>query len=292
MDILDHPIDVLRDRGMAFPSPIDLSPQTRRTRYCLVRRGDTARWMIGYEECLPQYAIRRPDGFPFWTLEFIITGQGSVTIADRDTASLHTGTCFTYGPDLPVSFSADGRPMRKYFLTALIPEVWRHSWLSELTFGSIFSVHGEIAGIAMLEAVLSRRPSARRDGEALAESMLQGFAAWLAASTREKGHIHPPHLLDRAFELLDEHFREIPNVAALVDHLGVTQSHLCRVFKKHHHKSPYAELTDRKLQYAYLRLSQAHISVQQAALEVGYEDPFHFSRLFKRRIGFPPSTVR
>lgn len=74
--------------------------------------------------------------------------------------------------------------------------------------------------------------------------------------------------------------------------INVSPSHLCRVFKEHHHRTPYAELTDRKLQHAYRRLNHTSLRIEDIAREVGYEDPFHFSRLFKRRMGFPPSHLR
>lgn len=45
---------------------------------------------------------------------------------------------------------------------------------------------------------------------------------------------------------------EIPSVNAWAEAIRVSAPHLCRVLRKNHHKTPYAELTDRKLHYAHL----------------------------------------
>lgn len=276
---------------MAFTSPIDLSRQTRHTRYSLIRNGGSTRWVLGYEECLPQYAIDRPRGFPFWTLELIVRGNGSAKLRET-TVPLSSGTFFTYSPGEPISFRSGGEPMTKYFLTALSDEVWRNSWLGQIPSAVVQVVPGELSGQAMLERILTPGPALGHDREALAECMLEGFAAWLLASGRPIARNQASDLVERAFQLLEARFKELASVTDWAERLGVSQSHLCRAFKKHHHKTPYAELTDRKLQHAYRRLSQSRMSVQEVASEVGYDDPFHFSRLFKRRVGFPPSQAR
>ena len=276
---------------MAFSSPIDLSPQTKNTRYSLLRKGSTTRWVLGFEECLPDYRIERPSGFTVCTLEFILHGNGTAQSGDQS-FPLKAGTFFTYRPGEPIYFHADGEPMTKYFLSALTPDIWKHSWFDQIPSGEPRIVPGRLSGPALLERILAPGPVFGYDREAAAESMLEGFGAWLVASGRSPQQARTPDLVERAFELLETQFKELESVAAWADRLGVSQSHLCRVFKHHHHKTPYAELTDRKLQHAYRRLSQSHLTVQEVALEVGYDDPFHFSRLFKRRVGFPPSRSR
>jgi len=33
-------------------------------------------------------------------------------------------------------------------------------------------------------------------------------------------------------------------------------------------------------------------SIQEVAAKVGYDDVYHFSKLFKKRFGMPPSKIR
>ena len=269
---------------------IDLSAQTRHHRYQILRREGRAIWFIGFEECLPTYRIDRPQGFQFPILELIVGGRGEVRLAGRP-FPLTPGTAFVYGPGLPVSFEAGAAPLTKYFISALSAEAWQKSWFAQLPAGHPYVVPGALAGPTLLEPILASGAPSRLEADALGENLLTGFGAWLLAAGRSFTDPAKPDLLQRAFQVLEAEFKRLGSVAAWADRIEVSPSHLCRVFKEHHHKSPYAELTDRKLQHAHRRLSERSVRVQDVAREVGYEDPFHFSRLFKRRMGFPPSQL-
>lgn len=51
-------------------------------------------------------------------------------------------------------------------------------------------------------------------------------------------------------------------------------------------------LTRLRLQRAMDLLQHGHHNVAEAASAVGYDDPFYFSRLFKKHMGLPPSACR
>jgi AraC-like DNA-binding protein len=44
-----------------------------------------------------------------------------------------------------------------------------------------------------------------------------------------------------------------------------------------------------KMNHAAELITRANFSVKAAAVEVGFEDPYHFSRVFKRVHGVAPS---
>ena len=39
-------------------------------------------------------------------------------------------------------------------------------------------------------------------------------------------------------------------------------------------------------------LSEGHFSIQTVAKRVGYDDPYYFSKLFKKKFGYSPSTFK
>ena len=39
-------------------------------------------------------------------------------------------------------------------------------------------------------------------------------------------------------------------------------------------------------------LSEGHFSIQAVAKRVGYDDPYYFSKLFKKKFGYSPSTFK
>src|SRR3954465_2579999 len=72
--------------------------------------------MGGREHCNPDYAVSR-RGFPFYVLEYVVSGHGSVRLDHRRHA-LGPGLVFAYAPTTHCEIQTDPRdPMVKYFLT-------------------------------------------------------------------------------------------------------------------------------------------------------------------------------
>ncbi len=73
---------------------------------------------------------------------------------------------------------------------------------------------------------------------------------------------------------------------------GVTQNHLCKLFKKETGKSTMENLIDIRLSKSALLLKNTEIPVGEIAYSVGFSDPKHFSQMFKRMYGTTPGEYR
>lgn len=78
----------------------------------------------------------------------------------------------------------------------------------------------------------------------------------------------------------------INDVAAAV---GISRSHLYRVFVNSIGRSPVEYLTDFRISEACALLETTTLSVAEIANSVGFFDQFYFSRVFKKAKGVPPS---
>lgn len=78
----------------------------------------------------------------------------------------------------------------------------------------------------------------------------------------------------------------INDIAAAV---GVSRSHLYRVFVSHLGQSPVEYLTLFRISEACSLLETTNLTVAEVAYSVGFFDQFYFSRVFKRIKGVPPS---
>jgi AraC-like DNA-binding protein len=76
----------------------------------------------------------------------------------------------------------------------------------------------------------------------------------------------------------------------LAAHLGVSDRHLQRLFRRCLDTTPQAWLDCLRLQAARRLLPRA-ASVKEVAYELGFRRPFHFSRKFKERYGHSPSAL-
>ena len=71
--------------------------------------------------------------------------------------------------------------------------------------------------------------------------------------------------------------------------VGVSRSHLYRVFMLNVGKSPIDYLTEYRINEACKLLRAGNLSIAEVAISVGFFDQFYFSRVFKRAKGMPPS---
>ena len=65
-------------------------------------------------------------------------------------------------------------------------------------------------------------------------------------------------------------------------------AYLCRLFGRFGHQSPYRYLVRLRMAQAARRLQSPGTLVKQVAGDLGFTDPFHFSRTFKRVFGVSP----
>ena len=71
--------------------------------------------------------------------------------------------------------------------------------------------------------------------------------------------------------------------------VGVSRSHLYRVFMSNVGQSPIDYLTNYRISEACYLLKNSELSIAEIAVSVGFFDQFYFSRVFKKNKGVPPS---
>ena len=82
---------------------------------------------------------------------------------------------------------------------------------------------------------------------------------------------------------------DLPRLARIA---GLSPSRFHAVFRSAFGVAPSRWLQERRLARARELLAGSDLPVHQVAEQAGFNDPFHFSRLFKRRQGVPPAEYR
>lgn len=92
--------------------------------------------------------------------------------------------------------------------------------------------------------------------------------------------------------LVEKHFREYHHVKDYANLLFKSPKTLSNLFPKYSDKSPIMVINERILLEAKRLLMYSDRSANEIASELGYKDPGHFSKFFKKHEGTSPTVFR
>lgn len=92
---------------------------------------------------------------------------------------------------------------------------------------------------------------------------------------------------------LQRHYMEQINLASLAEQAGMDQASFTRAFRGAYGDTPMKYLIHLRIDAARALLTEhPELSVRTVGEMVGYPDPFHFSKTFKKLVGLSPSEFR
>jgi AraC-like DNA-binding protein len=264
-------------------------------RYCHIRpipRGRVSGLSVacaGVERCLPAYRVARA-GFACFGLEFVAEGNGSVTLRGRR-SPLQPGSAFLYGPNVRHDIvTSERRPMRKYFVDFFGAGAPTFLQRLELRFGEIRQVDDANVVQTLFDELIREGQRGSDRGAELADSYLRVLLQKVAELPAQPQPARPAayRTWRRCQEIVETDFRRLRGLHELSQRTGLHPSHLCRIYKQFGLRSPHADITQRKLNHAAMLLMTSPTLVKSIAQQVGYDDPLHFSRVFRKHFGQSP----
>lgn len=101
---------------------------------------------------------------------------------------------------------------------------------------------------------------------------------------------HP--LIAQMIHWIEAHYGTQENLSDLANHLGLSVSHISRVFSAHQGISLIDYLTQVRLEHALTLLHHKQLTVEEIALRCGFSCGNYFTKVFKRHIGMTPNHYR
>lgn len=92
--------------------------------------------------------------------------------------------------------------------------------------------------------------------------------------------------------ILDETYRQHPSKERLESALDRRYEYICAVFKRYSGMTITLYVHNLRMQRARYLLRSSGKSVTDIAYEVGYEDPYHFTKVFKKSTGLSPTEFQ
>ena len=100
-------------------------------------------------------------------------------------------------------------------------------------------------------------------------------------------------LVEKLDRYLQDHLSQSLSLQILSDEFGVSKVYLCRVFKKYKNMTPIDYFNRLKIDRAAQMLIQfPKMPLREIASELGFNDIYYFSKVFKRISGSTPTEIR
>lgn len=96
------------------------------------------------------------------------------------------------------------------------------------------------------------------------------------------------HIILPAVNYIHQHFREDIRNETLAKLCFISTSYFRKIFTEIYQQSPVHYITDLRIQQAKELLHSDFTNITEIAKQVGYDDIYHFSKVFKQKTGFSP----
>lgn len=118
------------------------------------------------------------------------------------------------------------------------------------------------------------------------------FALFTVNSSVEPEQLRQDFNLSKVTGFMEENISQKINLQEIADSLKLSKFYFSKKFLQHTGVSPIRYFLELKIKHACKLLDESNMSVKDVALKIGYEDPYYFSRLFKKIMGLSPTQYR
>lgn len=122
-----------------------------------------------------------------------------------------------------------------------------------------------------------------------ARQLLSGIGITAGPSAQEKKR---GTYLEQAIQYMNGRLGSNLTLPELAKQVGVSKQHLIYIFNAETGVSPIGYFLRLKIQRAGHLLDLTELSIKEIGSAIGINDPYYFSRLFKKISGFSPSSYR
>lgn len=157
--------------------------------------------------------------------------------------------------------------------------------------GNIFEIGGNSKSILALFEIYRRATLGLISDSFTGERLTFDFLCKLCSDLlyNEK---HFSDIVLKAKRIIENEYMTIDGIYDISQRLGVSQSHLSRVFSDELKVSPIEYLTKVRLQEAVNMLNESGKSIENIALKCGFSCGNYFCKVFKKHMGISPLEYR
>ncbi len=226
-----------------------------------------------------------------YLIHCIVSGRGTFRCGGKQ-YRLSAGDGFLVVPSLIISYEADRDDPWEYcwvgFNGADAKRLMEQTGL--LNREPVFH-YGQNSRLQDLMMGICNVSGSGPSNEARMESGLLLFLAALMdrygkpAAPRGNGYEY----VRKAIKYIDYNYSGNISVGSVAQNVGISRSHLYRLFMRHISMPPNEYLMRYRINKAAALLKTGRLTVGETAYSTGFSDQLYFSRVFKKYMGVPPS---
>ncbi len=245
----------------------------------------------------------------YYSLIWIKEGTGKLK-TDFSEYNFEQNSLFSFTPYQPFLFLSDLiKGIAIYFHSDFFcihkhqTEVTCNGVLFNNIYESPFILVDETLETTLKSLVEQIKTEMQHPGIAQYEMLISYMKIFLISASRSKAQQQPhtipskagskePVMLQNLKEAIEKDFKTRHTPKDYADLLHISPNALTKITKKHFNKTLTNLITENILIEAKRELYLTNKSIKELAYELGYDDEYYFSRLFKKNAGISPQMYR
>jgi AraC-like DNA-binding protein len=247
----------------------------------------------GYEKCAPSFKIERTT-YPYYVIECATKGLCSLTLNDT-TYPLKRGTLAGFSPGTPHLYRCDkDDPLEHLFVAFTGTQAAELMKISTLAARGTLELTDTEDAIQLMEAILRNGIRKTEYSKELCCGYLRSLLLEQACSAVLSGqeHSQAEATYRRCRKFIDENFSNVFFISEIAQACRIDIRYMSSLFKQYSHITPHQYLMRLKMNKAVILMLTSNLPIGHAAKAVGFDDPYHFSRNFKKVHGISPQKYR
>ncbi len=247
----------------------------------------------GYEKCAADFEIKR-SSYPYYVIKYTINGIGVFTVNSRS-YHLKSGTVSGFSPGAAHHYKCHpDNPMEHIFVVFTGSKAKQLFRKSTLASKGMLYVSSPDKIFSLMQSILQNGLEKSEYSHELCCSYLRTLMLEIASDAAQSSTYHSLSMTtyQKCKKYIDENFSTITSPRQTARACGINVRYMARLFRQYGQISPHKYTMRLKMNKAGTLLLTTDFKIKQIGQILGFEDPYHFSRNFKKHYCLSPRQYK